>query len=469
VIKRLIALTNVIYTKPHILYTVIAMMVGLGFAIFTPPFHGPDEETHFLRAYQIVRGDIVLEEGDEPGRVGSCLPREIHDVTVASSHSPSIRGFTSIKYDYSGLDELIVDEVENPGDCRFTITTNTYSYNPVAYVPALTGVGVVNVFNGPPLLAMYIARIFSVLVTVMLFAIAIKLLPYKKYMFVVILLTPMLLFQQAVISIDGFSYAIFAVFVAYLVRLYNSKNISNKQWLVLGSLAVLLTCLKPLLYLFIPAVLLLLSASKIKPLLIILVSVASIGLSTIAINTIYPEAVNSGPPGVNQEVQISNLKDDPLRAVRVAWNTYMNPYGDGQTLGVIGVFGAADTKIPLWVYTVSVVNIALALFFTHKKDTGNRVNRWFRLVLLGIICLYFAAVNAAMYLTYSPVNFDIIYGVQGRYFLPILICLPLIFMGGIALRSSDARRLNRNLIISTSFVLVVSLIVLFQRYYLYTP
>ena len=455
--------------KPEILYLIVATVATLFFAIVTPPFHGPDEDVHFFRAYQIARGDIILDKNGE--RLGSCLPVEIYSAVVDSSLTPSIRGYTAQKYDIGQIKGEILNPVDDPSVCNFVSTTNTYTYNPIAYTPAVVGVGVVNIFNGPPLMAMYIARAIAALSTVFISFLAIRLLTRRRLLFTVILLTPMMLFQQSVISIDGLSYAILALFVAYIISLYNSKNaVGRWQWIGLTALALSLCFLKPLLFLFIPIVLLLFRVSRAWTLAILALSFTVLVASSIVTGVVYTNISNEGAEGSGSEQQTHILKENPLRSVNVAWNTYMNPYGDGQTIGVIGLFGYADTQIPLWVYTVSVINIALALVFASTRERSKSIARGYRVGLISLMVLYFVGVNAAMYITYSPVGSEIFYGVQGRYFLPLLVLLPLLAPYGLALRdNADTRRVSRYTLVSTVAVVVLSLIVVFQRYYLFTP
>lgn len=464
-VKKIV--TNV-YKKPHLLYAIVALLAGFSFALFTPPFHGPDEDVHFFRAYQIVRGDFVLRN-DGAGNLGTCLPSEIKQTVLDASNSPNIRGLTAEKYDIRPLNEIIVDPVDRPDDCEFTSTTNTYSYNPIVYLPALIGVGAVNLFDGPPLFVMYVARLVTVLVATMIFALAIYLIPKRKYLFVVIFLTPMMIYQQSVISIDGLSYAILALFVSYIMRLCTLTEISKKQWVGIGSLTVALCFLKPLLIIFAPLVLLLLRKSKVMPML--LLSLAVIAFVTTAVSTglIYKDISNVAPEGVNQQQQIEGLVKNPLRSVRVAWNTYMNHYGDEQTQGVIGQFGYADTRLPLWVYTLGVLNIAFALVVSSKADRNSKISKRGRIGVLLLMLIYFAGVNAAMYVAYSPVGYDIFYGVQGRYFLPLLVVLPLIINSGVAISRLQYADVKKYLICSTIVVLMISVLIVFQRYYLFTP
>lgn len=468
-IKHMLLSAKKIYLRPHILYIVIGGIVALTFALVTPPFQGPDEEVHFFRSYQLARGDIMLQKG-EASTVGSCLPTEIYQTVVDTSYSPNIRGYTTAKYNPSQIDELLVDSVNNPSHCRFVDTTNTYSYNPLAYLPTTLGVATVNSFNGSPLFAMYMARIFSVVVTVLLFSLAIYLIPKRKYLFLVIFLTPMLLFQQAVVSIDGFSYAILAIFIAYIIRLRSQAvAISNKQWTSIAAMALLVCLMKPLLFVFVTLVLLLAHKSRLKSSLIVMGAIIFTVLVATIVSYVYPGVTNVTPDGVNQAAQIENLADRPLRALRVAWNTYMNPYGDGQTVGVVGVFGAADTRLPLWMFALSVINLALAALFATKSDKLPPLALRGKLLLLAILLGYFAAVNAAMYVAYSPVNFDIFYGVQGRYFLPLLIAVPILMSGSFVLAASEWRRMNKGIVLTAAMIAILAIGVVIQRYYLYTP
>jgi uncharacterized membrane protein len=111
------------------------------------------------------------------------------------------------------------------------------------------------------------------------------------------------------------------------------------------------------------------------------------------------------------------------------------------------------------------------VFDSKSKQGYSRRLGWKSLLLVAVVAIvYFIGINASMYVAYTPVGFDIFYGVQGRYFIPILLLVPLVFLGrGIGLDPKDATGVRRWAIAAVIFCLAMSIFTILQRYYWYTP
>ena len=60
-------------------FVVVGAVVGVLFAVLSPPFASPDEATHFFRAYQLSEGHVFADRHGH--RVGGMLPSSVeHDV-----------------------------------------------------------------------------------------------------------------------------------------------------------------------------------------------------------------------------------------------------------------------------------------------------------------------------------------------------------------------------------------------------
>lgn len=452
--------------KPHLVYVVISAIAAIGFVFIVPPFQGPDEEIHYNRAYQLVRGHIILEKQTN-GKWGGCIPLEaITDMLETGGFSPGIRGNVNAKYSTKNLRDNLTDGIERPNQCGVYDTKNTYAYTPLGYLPAVVGIGLVDSINGPPIIGFYLARLMTIFFTISIMALAIYIMPRRKTAFMVLLLTPMLIFQQTVISIDGVSFAVLALFIACVIKLFYQSSIKSRQWIKLGGLTLLLCVMKPLLYIFIPLILLLFSRGKKQTILFIAGAVMVIFFSTLTTRLIYGNIESNGAQGSDAKQQIEHLKNSPLKAPKVALNTYMTQRGDSIYKGVIGVFGAADTNLPSWVYALSIVTIVAALKIAPKEEKIHKTSKRFVFMQILLLAVYFILVNGAIYVTYSPVGLNYIYGVQGRYFLPILMLLITLPTATIAINKQQYDKLSRYLVMSATTVLVLSLIFTLQRYYI---
>ncbi|RZM29484.1 MAG: DUF2142 domain-containing protein [Pedobacter sp.] len=453
--------------KPEYVYLVIASVSVIGFVFITPPFQGPDEEAHYIRTQYIARGYLIPVDVNKSE---ASLPLSMRETLHSTFYKDDLRGSSTNKYELFRTKEALTMPL-NKDD---TYKPPMISYSPIPYLPAAPGVALANLLNLSPLVSMFIARLSLGAASILLIFLAIRFIPHKKYLFAAIGLIPMLLFQQSVITADSVSYALLALFIAYVLHLRASvKNISRKQWLILGAICIGITLAKPLLYLFLPLVLLVVKKKvDLRWIVGMAVTCAVLLYGWMAVSSIKTDSISiSGTPdNVDQGQQIETLIDNPKRGARVAWNSYMTAYGDDEVRGVIGIFGAADTIYPLWMFSAYV--FLLGLLFTINIDGSRtlKIHRGWK-IAAGILCIgYFTAVNLALYLGYTPVNFDIVYGVQGRYFLPLFfIAAAVIFIGGIQIAKKDVPKVRIWTVASIAVLVLLALLITFQRYYLYTP
>jgi len=451
---------------PAYVYLLVASLAVICFAFITPPFQGPDEEAHYIRTQYIAHGYFVPVDVNS---TSASLPQSIEDVLMKTFFADDLRGKTAETYDLYRTKAAI----NIPLNEELQYKPMMITYSPLAYLPAVPGVFIANQLNLSPLISMYIARLSLGLVSVFLVFMAIKFIPHKKYLFAVVGLIPMLLFQQAMVTVDGVSYSLLALFIAYVLYLRSIEVVNKKQWIILGLICVGIIFVKPPIYLFLPLILMAIKKrTDFKWVAIITGVCAAALLSWSFISAAHGSdgEVAPLPNGANQQLQLANLVEHPSRIFRVVWNSYMTPYGDDEVRGIIGLFGAADTAYPLWMFSMYVVLLGiLCVLNFDQKRTKNIDKRW--KILVVILCAgYFAAVNLALYLGYSPLNFDIIYGVQGRYFLPILIVGgAVLFTGGLTILRKDEFKVKIWIVTSVITLVLLALFITFQRYFLYTP
>jgi len=451
---------------PEYVYIVIALVSVVGFVFITPPFQGPDEPSHYIRTQYIAHGYFVPIDVQSSS---ASLPSSIDRVLHGTFYRDDLRGNTTDKYELFRTKSAL----KQPFNTGETYKPTMISYSPLPYLPAIPGVVLANLLNLSPLVSMYIARLSLGVASILLLFFAIRLIPHKKYLFVVVGLVPMLLFQQAMITVDSVSYALLALFISYVLYLRENKIIRKEQWFILGVICLSIILAKPLVYLFLPLILLLLSKKNaLKWIASITTICVVILLGWLAVSSIKTVATPAAslPDNVNSQQQLEMLLSHPKRALRIGWNSYMTTYGDDETRGVVGVFGAADTVYPLWMFT----GYAILLGVLCVIDIDSRRSKQIKLawkILAVILCVgYFVAVNIALYLAYTPVNFNIIYGVQGRYFLPILIIsAAVVFTGGIRTTKADTLKVKRWSVFAMIILVFLALFITFQRYYLYTP
>jgi len=122
--------------------------------------------------------------------------------------------------------------------------------------------------------------------------------------------------------------------------------------------------------------------------------------------------------------QLTFLVDHPNAVAEVAVET-LRQGGRYYAKGFVGNLGWLDTPLPQAYYLAAYAVLALALAAAARLGGARGPRLW----ALAAILLAAGAVFGAMYLVWSPVGGPMVDGVQGRYFLPIAMFLPLVVVG----------------------------------------
>jgi uncharacterized membrane protein len=449
--------------SPVRFFVVTALVFGVVFALATPPFQTPDEPVHFYRAYQISTFDFVIN-----GQGGE-LPKSLGDTVAYTTTSPDISFAANRKYmGAKTIRELSADQ-NNSVKAQYDFVA-TAAYPPISYIPQSIGIFMARVLGLSPILMMYAGRLANLAAWIVLFALAIKMMPRRKWALVFVGLLPMAIFQAVSMGADVMVIGVTALFLAMLLNLAEKKRVSNKQLLVLLLVAATLALSKQIMVVFLPLILLLpnkVFSSKNRAYLfkagLILLPLLLFALWTLISKntTIIGAAANHQDPAA----QIKFALTSPWSFVNVLWNTYFFSWGDGVTRSFIGTFGWADAPLSELLATLGYI----ALFVVFVANTGAEdIKKWLstkqKLIIGFCILAYWGAASAALYAYYSPVGFKIIVGLQGRYFLPLaLLAIPL--MTSKWLRASKTGYRNVA-VLAPIFLLLVSFITLYVRYYI---
>src|SRR5215471_12945491 len=67
-------LSGWICARPTICFIALSLLFGPLTILLTPPFRGPDEPAHLMRAYGVATGELIRSSVNEQGRSGVFLP-----------------------------------------------------------------------------------------------------------------------------------------------------------------------------------------------------------------------------------------------------------------------------------------------------------------------------------------------------------------------------------------------------------
>lgn len=451
-------------------FVAISFCFGILFILITPPFQTPDEPVHFYRAYQISNFNFVVDT-NKGQPVGGELPDSLGDTVLLTATNPTIQFTPNSKYDIHKTRQALSLK-EDSSDREPYDFSATALYSPIAYIPQAAGIGLARLFRLPPVVMMYAGRLANLLAWILMLSLVIHLMPRRKWAVAVIGLLPMAIFQAGSLSTDVMAVGSAFLFVAYILKIREQKL--TISWRQIGVIAAISTCLllsKQVMIVLLPLLLLLpaakLGGKRSAILKVMLAAVAPIAfMLTWSLLTKNVDATTTFTNGQNPAQQIKFVLQNPHSFINVLWNTNFFNWGDGVTRSLIGTFGWMDTPLSEAITVLGYVSLLIAIVVSTDKTS--KIKRWLMptqklLVFLVAVGLW-VVVDAALYALYSPVGFKIIVGLQGRYFLPIVLLLVPLLHSKVLISSSRFYRMA--VICLPTFLLASSLITIYFRYYI---
>lgn len=450
---------------PEKFFVVVALIFGLAFIVVTPPFQMPDEPKHFFRSYQISEFNLIVDDGNN--ETGGYIPDAIGNTVRRTATKPILMHSPDKKYDVYKTFRVGSERI-NENKKQFYDFSETSLNSPVSYLPQSIGIGLGRVVDAPPIVMLYIARLFNLITWIAICALAIHLFPRRKWAAVYLCLLPMSLFVAGSLSIDAAASGIMLLFLALILKLRESKSISYKYLSALLAIAIIMTLSKQIMFVFLPLIFLIPNRLFKTRNMALYAKAAILILPIVFLAAWYAitKGVDLTPGYTNNQVPIEQLKFivfHPHSYINVLWNTYFFTWGDVISRSFIGSFGWLDAPLAEGIVATGYIGLFLALVVSTK----DKVKEWLsnkQKVLITLIGLaYVAGVSTALYMYYSPVGYKIIVGIQGRYFLPLAFLVIPLFYGKL-LKSS--RLVYRSIVIFTPlFLLISSVITLYVRYY----
>lgn len=447
-------------------FVFLSLVFGLVFVLITPPFQTPDEPVHFYRSYQVSTLNLMVDPTDAGH--GGVLPESLTRTVTTTMAQPVVHFEPGAKYDIRKTYQALAIS-EQPNQTRAYNLAATAMYPPLSYAPQAVGIALTRLFDLAPVAMMYAGRLTNLISWVVLMAVAIRIMPYRKWVMVFIGLLPMLLAQAASLSADVLAIALVALFASCIFRLQTEKYIEIKQMILLLILGIVMSLSKQGMFIFLPLVLLLRNRqfaqkthSRIAKIAIVIVPLIIMVL-WILLNrdANVTESLTHGPSPAEQ---LRFIIHNPHSFINVLWNTHFFTWGDSVTTSLIGTFGWMDTPLAKVFVVAAYVLLFILLVGTRGiRDDAVNMSRRDRLFLAFIAFAYWGMINVALYLIYTPPEFKIVYGLQGRYFLPLLfVFIPLLAGGWLRIQRQAYQRLVR---VGPLLLLCVSILTVFYRYY----
>jgi uncharacterized membrane protein len=131
---------------------------------------------------------------------------------------------------------------------------------------------------------------------------------------------------------------------------------------------------------------------------------------------------------------------------------------------MIGVLGWQDTKLDWSTYILYPVLVYFAIFSDNFKF---ELQKWQKLLIILTIITGTILTYTSLYVMWTPVGNSLILGLNGKYFIPMMLPLFLLFKKEIP--KYDEKRVYTFVLIALILILFTSELSLLHRFYNITP
>jgi uncharacterized membrane protein len=434
-------------TSPEVFVLVILLFFGTFLSFRIPLGAGFDEETHLLRVWEMSSFEWIPN---------TKLSNQMH--------------FPAFYWDNSYRRQPILDPIEPDFWSNFSKTpidgfgmvsenlTTRSVYSPLLLLPqSLVMFFFGRVLHLPALTVLIAMRILGLIFYTLLVWLAVRLAPYGKWMWAILVLSPMAIYQASTISTDSMSNGIGFLFVSYCLLAATLTQIKWKNWIFLGFLFVLLFFAKVNMagLALLPFFILSPTRFKMKRGLLLLGILAFLLalIETGGWNILAYSRFFTALPGANPIGQLSFVITHPISTIGIFFTdivTHIFFY----LKGWIADFGYGYWGPPWVIYLVYSLALVATLFINGDTQPSKRT----RIGLFIVFGLSFLITVMSLYISYTPVGSVEIQGVHGRYFS---LVFPLLFLGIYGI-PKISRQINHSLLTKLSIGLTVLGILLFS-------
>jgi uncharacterized membrane protein len=440
--------------KPEKIFLFFAILFGTSFLIVTPPYQSPDENYHFFQAYTISEFYTNSDNGIEN------IPEFYIKI---DSMFRKMQNNSEIKINRDDVTLLLKQrQDENNRRVQFKCPASHYSF--LLYVPQVLGIWTGKLFSVPPIIIFYLGRFFAMIFWIAMVYFAIKIIPIPKWLFFLIVITPISLFQGASFSADSVlnsvSFLLIAIILGYAFD-DSKKELKMRDIILIISLSVIITMSKPP-YLLLLFAYFIIPYGKLKNkkkyylyfLIILFSNLLFLYIWNIFVRTPLISDFST------QRNQISDIFSNPIGFINIFFYTFIVRL-PSHLQQIVGKLGWLDVALPNAVVVLYLIAIIFIAIFDKSKIKIN-VKLTHKLLFLSILTAMLIIIFTLFYLV-TPKSSKVIEGIQSRYFIPFYPLLVLLFYNE---KCKLEEKWIKLIAISISFITLTSaLISLIFRYY----
>lgn len=436
------------------IYLAGAIVGGMLFMLLVTPLAAADEGNHIFKCYDISNiffGYEALED------------EKSHWMRECDANTGLGRDISIQNYYYTAKNIFTAADSEEM--VIYRLDDLTYENKDVIYYfPAIMGITLGRVLGLSDVAVFMLGRLFNLAAYIVITYFALKKMPVFKTGFALVLLMPSILSRAAAITYDGLLMAYIFLFVAYVMYYVHNKTtiqVRDAVFMVLTGIA--LTVGKGGAY--VPFLLLLFLipkenfGTKIKYPIIVASSILVCLLAYCLCNlSLFTDIADSTKGATNdlawtedEGYTLKYIITHPVESVKLLVKTIIS-YGYQWYGEMIGDgYGWLQIYVSPFLTLAYTAVIAIASLNVNGEEVC--LGKKTRYTFAGVILFSSALVILSMWIFWTPLNYGIIAGVQGRYFIPMLMLMVLLLKNKTALIKKDMSRL---LMLASYLIMVVS-------------
>lgn len=432
-----------------IAFTVLVAIFGGLFTVLTPPFWGHDEITQFGRAYQVAHGGFLPQRihddrgvaygGEVPESITALMGYALTDYTTNPDEPDNMVADPGA---YDRLGAAAVSEATEP-----VWFTNTAAYSPVPYIPAAIGIRLAEAFGldvGGMIALTRLAGLLCYLAVVGFGLYALREHRVQWLAFTVAVL-PIAVFQAGTVTADTMTNALAILVSALLVKaLFLGARLGRVETGALLAATVLLPVSKPT-YVLLAMLVVLVPAQRFgfagwqRALPWIFAAVGGIAF---AVWMKIAAPTGDGMGLMRPEHQWRSVRPaDQLHGILTDPGHFVSVFGESIALRdqrwfsqFFGELGFAYIDVPALTMLACLFAFAVSIGIADRMTAAT-----FRrtLIVALTVAASVAMIYVTLYMSFTPVGYYIIDGVQGRYFVPLAIVAFAVLLRWMSLRLTD--------------------------------
>ena len=430
--------------KYELLFAVMCLLFGIIFMFIITPFSVPDEGTHYRRSLELSN---------------SFLFRNDYEVEETYLDYRGFYGHHNASSAYRRLLEDFNAPAENLDQTETVNVIPIYTYLGF-YTPQALGLAIGRLFRLNMLKAYYLGRFTNLLFYVLCVYVAIRKTPVHKLVFGLLSVTPMFMQQAASYSYDGFIFGLSFAVIAYFLKWYLvDEEITVQEYIVALIANIILSpakfvyCIFSFLYWFIPEKRF---KSRLHKFLLVGLICAE------PLRTLYQEI------WLNRvQIHIKRLfglaYSEPIKTLSISSEKFFTfslvgkapaPYNEPYTFTYVLqhpmetlqlFYHTIRYSVKLWFYssigrTLSALGLILPLRLVQALPllllvASFRKEEYVEPIWLKALFIFMCVISAVMtlfgmLLGWTSTESEMIEGIQGRYFSPLLPYFFAVFNNG---------------------------------------